>query len=243
MLENEFGNRIYSYLFYALAAVMLLASAFFHNIYLLVAAIFLLLASAVYMHSGHMLNNLLIGKGKVIEVYNKYKLSESLSAASKKVGNTYFSVSCAILNRVSGDRNGEQICSIVSNTEFPFEFSIGMRSVDKEKILDGLEERRRLKEIEISRADPKKYDKANCLRRELGVIEGDIRSIRGQKPLAMAIRLKTFASSRDENDATIESSQNMERIASAFSSSLGFEHEILKGERLLEELSLERAIG
>jgi hypothetical protein len=59
----------------------------------------------------------------------------------------------------------------------------------------------------------------------------------------MAIRLKTFASSRDENDATIESSQNMERIASAFSSSLGFEHEILKGERLLEELSLERAIG
>ena len=242
MLENEFGNRIYSYLFYALAAVLLLASAFSHNAYLLMAAILLLLASAVYMHSGHLLNNFLIGRGKVIEVYNWYKLSENLSSASKRVGNAYFSVSCAVLKRVSGDRNGEQICSIVSNTDFPFEFSIGMRSVDKEKLLDDLETKRRLKEIEISRLDPKKYDKANCLRRELGVIEGDIRNIRGQKPLAMAIRLKTFASSRDEADATAESSQNLERIASAFASSLGFEHETLKGERLLEELSLEKEV-
>ncbi|MGA3020877.1 MAG: hypothetical protein ABSD68_02930 [Candidatus Micrarchaeales archaeon] len=242
MLENDIENRFYSYAFYVLAAAMLLASALSHNIILLLMAVLFIPASAIYMHSGHVLNNFLLGRGKIIEIYNKYKVSENLSSAVKKVGNSYFSVSCAILKKVSGERNGELISSLISNTDFPFEFSIGLRSVNKEKILDGLETKRRFKEIEIARADPKKYDKTNCLRRELEIIESDIKSIRSQKPLALSLKLKTFASSSDESDAATETSQNIERLASSFSSSLGFEHEILKGERLMDELCLERQV-
>jgi hypothetical protein len=242
MLENDIGNKLYSYAFYGLAAALFLVSALSHNIIMLLVAVLLLPASAIYMHSGYVINNFLLGRGRIIEIYNKYKVGENLSSAVKKVGNSYFSVSCAILKKVSEERNGELIGSLISNTDFPFEFSIGLTSINKEKILDGLETKRRFKEIEISRADPKKYDKANCLRRELEIIESDIKSVRSQKPLALSLKLKTFASLPDESDAATETSQNIERLANSFSSSLGFEHEILKGERLINELSLERAV-
>jgi len=242
MLETELGNRLYSYAFYSAAVVAMMIAMFFHSLCFLAASTLLLAASATYFHSGHIINNFLLRRGSVIEVYNNHKLSESLTSAVKRVGDSYFSVSCALLKKVTDERNGELIASIISNIDFPFEFCLGLKRVDKNKILDDLEEKRRLKEIEITRSDAKKYDRISNLKRELSVIEGEIRTIRGQNPLAFSLRLKCFASARNENDAIRESSRNATQLASAFSSALGFEYEILKGELRIEEPSLERGV-
>lgn len=240
MLELELADKSYSYAFYAASLLVFLASIAFRNAYLVALATMLLAAAALYFRSGHIINNFLMKKGRVVEVYNNYRIGENLASAVKRVGNTYFGVACAALRSGSEEQKGEVLESIVYNTSFPFEFSLGLRGVDRERMLDSLEERRRLKEIEITRSDSRKLEKLNALRRELNIIENEIRSVREQKMLALSMRLKTFSSSSDEFEAGREAYRNIEQLASSFSSSLGMECEILNGERLLSELSLER---
>ena len=239
MRELEIKNRFYSYAFYALSAGIFAMCIILQNGYLTAVSAVLLFISVVYLHSGHMANNLLLKHGSVIEICNGYVLSDELTAAVKRIGNDYFAVSCVLMKSTSGERNGEQISSLVSNVDFPFEFSIGLESVNHERMLDALEEKRRLVEIEIARSDPKKYDRINVLRRELSVMEDEIRSVRGERLFATKIKLKTFARSQSDFEAALETSRNANRIASSFSSVLGFEHEVLKGERLLNELETE----
>lgn len=242
MMELDIRNKLYAYAFYSLAAATFIASLLVQNGYLSILAALLLLASAVYFHSGHIVNSLLLKCGNVIEIYNGYKLGNDLTAAVKKVGNEYFAVACVLLRGGDNERNGDRLTSLVHNADCPFEFSLGLRGVNYIKVLDGLEEKRRSKEIEIARSDPKKYDKVNGLRRELSLIESDIRNIRGNKLLALILKLKTFARSESEFEAAREATRNAERIASAFSSALGVESELLRGEQLLSELEVERDI-
>lgn len=240
MLDLEAENKQYSYALYSLSAVVAIASLISGNAYFAVLSAILLLLSAVYFNSGHIVNNFLIKHNMVIETYNGYRLSEGLSAAVKRIGNEYFAVSCSVITNPSEGHDGEHIAALIRNADCPFEFSIGLKSVDSGRLLDKLEERRRLKEIQIARGDQKKYDKVNELRRELALIESEMRSVRDGKMLAIAVRLKTFGRSVSEFEAAREAAKNAERIASAFSNALGFEHEILKGEKLLELLEIER---
>ncbi len=239
MLDWEINNRIYSYAFYVMATATFLLGLVSGGYYLAALSAALLLVAAVYFRSGHILNNLLLKKGRVIEVYNGYTLSDDLAAAVKRASNGYVAVSCVLLSGGAAERNGEHIEAMVTKTDFPFEFSLGLRSVDHGRVLDGLEERRRLKEIEIARSDPKNYDKVNGLRRELSVIDNEIRSVRGEKLLAMKMRLRTFAKSWSATEAAREAVRNAGFISGSFSSTLGLEHEILMGERLLNELEAE----
>ncbi len=241
MLEADLQNRIYSGAFYAAALLAFLSSLAFHSIYLAALTAVLLLASALYFHSGHIVNSLLIKHAKIIEVYNGYKISGNLCSAVKRAGGAYHSVSCVLLRASGQERDGEIINTLVSNTDFPFEFSLGLERIDSGKVLDWLEERRARKEIEMSRCDPKKQERVSSLKRELAVIEGEIRDIRGQKMLSLRMRLKTFASAASEFEASRESLRNAEQLANEFSSSLALDYEMLKGEGLLDALSLEGA--
>jgi hypothetical protein len=239
MLELRMKNRLYSYAFYALAAALFALALATQSGFATAVSVILLSLSALYFSSGHIVNNLLLKRGTVIEVSDGFRLNEELSAAVKRIGNEYLAVSCVLLRGAAGERDGAQIETIVSNTDFPFEFSLGLESLNHDRMLDALEEKRRLKEIEIARSDPKKYDRMNELRRELAVIESEIRSVRGEKLLALKMRLKTFAKSTGEFKASREASRNAEQLAKAFSAMLGLEHEMLSGERLLEELAME----
>ena len=62
-------NKLYSYAFYSLALLVLIASAIANSGYALISAILLLL-SAIYLNSGHMINNMLIKRSKVIMIKN-----------------------------------------------------------------------------------------------------------------------------------------------------------------------------
>lgn len=96
-----------------------------------------------------------------------------------------------------------------------------------------------MKEIEISRSDGRKYDRLNRLKRELSVIEGEIRGFRERRPLVVEARIRTFWLGRNEAEAAMESEKNIEQLSGMFSGMLGFECEMLKGESLLEEATLQ----
>ncbi|MCL5238863.1 MAG: hypothetical protein M1286_00090 [Candidatus Marsarchaeota archaeon] len=243
MLEFDSANSAYSYAFYASAMVVFATGVLFWNPYLVALSAALLLASSVYMHSGHMMNSFLLRRGSVIEICNGYRLSEIPEAAVKSVGGRHFAVSCMTLNPTGDDRNGERLESLIYNTDFPFEFSVGLRKLDNSKVLDSLEEKRRLKEIEIARSDTRKYDRVTQLRRERGTLESEIRGIRSELLLSRAFRLRTFAESASAFGAAREAAANADRLASSFSATMGFECEKLSGEPLLEELEADRGVA
>lgn len=236
MLDVEISNKIYAYAIYIAAIATLVIGAMLRSAPAIAFESVLLLGSVVYLNSGHIVNNIILKRGRVLEVCRGYSLSNDLRSLVKARGNAYTAVSCIVARSSNVERNGETLNALVHNIDFPFEFSIGMRSIDQERMLDKLEEKRRLKEIEISRCDIKKYDKVNGLRRELSVIESEIRGIRGQKMLAIELKLKTFHTAGSSFEAARGSASNAEKIANAFESSLGFECEMLKGELLFDEI-------
>lgn len=245
MQDVNITNRLYSYAFYTAAIAMLAASVLSFNPYLLALAIILLPAAALSYSSGHLLNNFLLsGKGASTGLYNGFSVRERLSSAVRRSGNDYVSISAALLSKNGSDETQrETVETLVSNVNFPFEFSLGIANIDKNKLLEGLETKRRIREIEISRLDPKKSDKLNGLKRELSLIEDEICKIRTEKPLAITARIRTFSSSRSELEAARDSERNIEQLAGMFSSMLGFDCEILKGEDLLREVSYQRPLA
>lgn len=243
MHEKE-SYRPYSYAFYSSAILMFIASIAFSNAYILAFAIASLSLAALFFSSGHLINSLILRRTGPIEPYCGFRLSRSLRSATKKVGSTYLSISAALL-RQAGDMNtkDELVEALVSNMDFPFEFSIGIKGVDKDRMLEGLETKRRMKEIEVTRSDPQKLDRINALKRELSVIEGEIKNLKEEKPLSIEAKVRTFGISKSDIEAASESERNAGRLASAFAAMLGFEYEHLKGEALLEEASLQRVIA
>jgi hypothetical protein len=240
MVERDLTNRIYSYAFYSLAAAMLVASVFSFNLYFLVLAMILLLSAAFFFSSGYLANNFLLRRIGAVDFYDGFRLSKRMCAVTRKSGNGYLSVSVAILKKNSEEREKSEIMeSLVSNVNFPFEFSLGIRAVDKKKVLEGLETKRRMKEIEITRSEGGKYDRVNRLKRELSVIESEIKSFRERRPLVVEAKVKAFWLGQNEMEAARESEKNIEQLSGMFSSMLGFEYDILKGESLLEEVTFE----
>lgn len=240
MEEHIIKDKLYSYLFYVMAVVIFVASVLFHNLYGLVIVAFIVFVAAVYFKSGHIINNLLIKRSKLIEVYNGYSLMKDLSAAVKRVGNSYLGVSIAVLN-ITRELEGrtEQFKQVLESTKEPFEFCIGLIEIDRTRLLDSLQAKRRMKEIALTRIPQKSYDKANKVKREMEMIENEIRNVQGSgKSFEVSLKLKSTAISRDEAEAGREAAENLVKVANTFSTSFGLEYEILKGEDLLDAVEV-----
>ena len=103
--------------------------------------------------------------------------------------------------------------------------------------MNGLETRRRIKEIELSKAGAKDYDKANRLKREIGIVESEIQSITsGNTPMAAMMLLKCSLICKSSEDAQAMPYRNLQELCTLFASSFNFDYIILKGEDLLELL-------
>lgn len=238
MEEHAITNKMFSYAFYALGAFVAILSVFSYSPTLVLIVSALLLLSAIYLNSGHILNNFLIRRSKLIEVYNGYRLSTDLCSAVKRVGKHFRGVSVAVFDIYKlGNVAGTDFASTLESISIPFEFGIAVREVSKKKLLDSLETKRRVKEIAITKADSKAYDKVNELNRELGVIESDIETIkRNGKPVEVALRIRTTSDAGTDIEASRESRKNLEQVANAFSATLSLDYTMLKGELLLDAI-------
>lgn len=232
MDEISLYNKIHFWLFYILSAAIILLSIFSYNIYLIILSSILLLTAAIVLHSGHILNNLIIKKSNIIEIKNGYKLSQNLVSASRRSNKSYDSVAVAILRpRIGFNYNGEKMKELLESVKEPFEFSLSINEIDKGRILDSLETKRRVKEIAISRLKSNSYDKINNLRRQIEIIDNEIANMEnGGKSFDVLIKIKAFSKSDSEYDSELTAAKNIETLANKFSASIGLDYEIMKGE-------------
>ncbi|MDE1861122.1 MAG: hypothetical protein KGH72_05415 [Candidatus Micrarchaeota archaeon] len=240
MQEHERTNRIYSYFIYSASALMLMTAIALYNWVFLLLSAFMLLVSVAYLHTGHMINNYLIRRSKVIEIYNGYKLGQDLGYVTKRVGAAYRGVAVAILEP---DRKLEgkdiSITNLLETIKDPFEFAIALKQIDKKALVEPLETKRRMKEIELSRASAASYAKINKLKREMELLESEINHlVKSGNSFEILVRIKATTVSESEIEAGKEAARSLDSIAGKFAATFGVDYEILKGERLLNELEM-----
>ena len=233
-LANQ-GNKNDFYMVYVLSAAIFIAALVISNTAILFASSLVLLFAVLMMHSGHIINNLMIKKSKIIVMSGNYRISQNLSSISRKEGELFRSVSIALLKpRAGSEAKSHSLKDLLDSMNEHFEFSVELAEADKTKILENLRTKLRMKEIALSRIGERPQDKANFLRRQIDLINGDISSLAsGGKSFQFVIRIKSICTSDDQDDAESYSARSIEILANKFSASLGLDYDILHGETLL----------
>ncbi|MGC8479384.1 MAG: hypothetical protein ACP5M9_01815 [Candidatus Micrarchaeia archaeon] len=235
MDESDLNKKLYFYGLYATSIIFLLISLFTGYLYIIIISSLFLLLSILYLHSGHIINNLLIKKSMIIEIANNYVLSQNLLSVVKKDNDFYKGVSVASI-RQNGQANisSESIKSLIESIHEPFEFSIFCSEIDKKRIIEPLETKKKMKEIQLTKIKDGKYDKISALRREIDIITGEIENIRlSGKAYDVLLLIKAFGSSDSESEASSQSLKTLYRVADSFSAALKLDYEVLSGETLL----------
>lgn len=235
MDEISLNNTIHYYLFYLLSSAIIILSIISYNFYLVILSSLLLIIAAILFHSGHIVNNFLVKKSKIIEIKNGYKLSQSLISASKRNGKSYKSVAMAVLRpRNEFNYKSESMKELLESIKEPFELAISLREIDKKRLVDSLETKRRTKEISLSRLKPNSYDRINNLKRQIELIDSEISNIcGGGKSFDVSINIKAISISDNVYESELNAGRNIETIANKFTASMGVDYEIVKGEELL----------
>mgnify|MGYP001626354892 CR=1 FL=1 len=223
-------QKLMAYAFYALALLAFAATIFSRNYALLLLVSFFLFLSSVYFGASKFLNAQLLAllSGKLSKTASGLALSADAKAVIKRKENTY-----AAELRAEKQVEQSSIAGILNRLSFDFDYVVSIRQLDSKKFIEGLELRKRLKEIEIEKCNRKNYNRLNELRQQLDMIESEIAKVSGSKPVSAKILLKTFAENSAPYIAAKEACTNIETIASSFSSEAGFSYNVLKGEDLL----------
>lgn len=239
MMEyQEFYSGNSSYVIYGSFLVVLVMGILEFNPLLLILSTLLLLFAMVYDKSSHIINPILSRKANITLSANNYRLSANMNSAVKRSGNGYKSMSIALLlprSRIINEIEGFE--EIMEKCNVQFEFSINVTAVDAKKFTEDLETKRHLKEIEISQAKPNEYQRLNRLKRELSVFDSEISKImKGDKPVRVALKLKSFGSGTTESEASNDSVRQLERIVDLFVAAYGVNYRMLVGEELLQSI-------
>lgn len=227
--KNEF------YLVYGLAAALAVISLVMFSPLLLLASSSLIVVAVLLLNSGHIVNDLLLKRLGIVEVAGSYRLGRNMGSVFRKQGDCYKAVSVAIMKPKPNSRvKAEAMKDLLDSINEHFEFSIELSEVSKEKIVENLRTRLRLKEISLSRVDAKSYDKVNALKRQIDAINYDISSLTsGGRSFEFVIAVKSMSISQAEDEAVLYAVKGIEALANKFSAALGLDYEILYGERLL----------
>ncbi len=235
-MENVFGEKTVSYSILAFSIISIISSFAFGNAIFAIISSFLMLLSIAYLYSGKLINRLIIAGTKPIIIYKGYELSNNLASAILRKGQYYESISMAELILSSQvNPSNYSFENIISRINVPFEYKIELKGLSEKKLVDELETKMHIKEIELSNASNERD--SIRLRREIEAIEGEIKAISsGSKPLDVKFIIKCKAISQSLIEATTTSQKNVEHVASIFANEFNLSYSLLKGESLLEEL-------
>jgi len=236
MMET-LGDKLFAYSFYAISICSLLFSLLFGSALLAFLALVIALLSIIYLHAGKLINNLLIKNSKVILLSNGYELSSNLYSAVKKDKGFYESVSIAIL-LVNSQLSNNSLAfeQLLDRVKVPFEYSIELKELNKKHILEELETKLHMKEIQLASEKPNSKE-IGRLKREIGIIESEISTINsGGNPFNVEFKIKCRATSTSLIEATSISQRNAELVANLFATSLNVGYRLLKGEELLNAI-------
>lgn len=234
--------KIIVYVLIAIAAISSIASIISLNLYLTIISISLTICLFFLYQLWDIFEAVIIKRTGVVQMVGDYELEGDRFAAIRKKELHFSAVSAAILKSFpSKEISRENIERIISSSNSPFRFVVQVEKLNANKITDDLKTKRRMKELELSKAKTKKgADSSKVVEREIELIESEIKSISsGAIPLKTNIYIMSAASSESRFMAQEKAHSQIKELAGEFSAVLGSGFEVLSGADLISTLRLD----
>ncbi len=233
------------YCMISILAVLSIASILTLNAALILISL-IITAFAVALYRLHYIVDAMIFKrSNLVQIVDSYELSGERTTAMRRYSSTYCATAAALLEiNSSGRIEREQIEGIVGNSRCPFRFIMQIEGVDINKLLDKLDTRRGMHEIELNRlisADEKSNSlRINRLKRQIEYIRGEMEKLNsGGAPLRLSQYIMTSAVSDNRLVSQERAKSQIRELASEFGALTGSKAVILSGNDLLDLLKFD----
>lgn len=232
-----------------LAAVLIVsvASLLSLNVALIALSLIFLPALIIIHKLWYVIEAAIFRRTNLIQVLGSQQLSGDRATAVRAVKGEFVATATALL---SGDvREGitrDKIEGIIIHLNYPFKFVLNVERLDINRLLDKLQTRRSMKEIELARASRNGREanaaKAGLLKREIEQIEHDIRSVSSGMPVKLARYIVTSARSESRFTAEERAKSQIRELASEFGALLNSDSQILTGNELLNLIEIDSMV-
>ncbi len=205
------------------------------------------LASAIVLKMWPIIESLLIKRTNIVQVLNGFELGDEREAAIAVTENGHTATCAARVDSFTGAELGrERLEAIVARTGAPFRFVIQVEKLDVKGIMEKLETRRHMREIELSRVPNQNSGrtlvKVQRLKNDISRIEHDIAAIGRGLPLKLAAYIMTSATSPERRSAN-EMAKAQVRALTSELGALGIGCSILTGGDLLSLLRFDAMVS
>lgn len=232
-----------------LAAVLMMsvASLLSLNVILIALSLSSLLVLIVMHKLWYIIESVIFRHTSIIQVIGTQQLSGDRTAATREVKGGVVATAVALLE---GDAkecvDREKIEGIIMHANYPFKFVLNVEKVNTNRLLDRLQTKRSMKEIELAKVSKNGREansaKAGLLRREIEQIECDIKSMSSGMPVKLARYIATSAKSESGFAAEEHAKSQIRELASEFGALLNSNPQILTGNELLDVLEIDSMV-
>ncbi len=246
-MEIDLGNLLI-YLFLAISIISIAFSVLLMNAYAVMASSFFSIAGITMFYFWPFIEAALIKKTNFIQVLGNFELSSGRKSASIKRNGRYHASAACTLEKLEDEIERDKIEDIISHSDFPFKFSICVKNLNTKSILESIETKKYVKEIELSRlpstAKGKDSLRSIGLRNSINALSEDIDNIKkGKKPVYLAYYLVAIGSSENKFFAEELAINRLKTIANEFSFAFKAKFNILEGNQLIELLKMDLGVG
>ena len=226
---------------YALLAVSALASALSLvtlNVLLIGVTSVLALLSFFLCKAWYMIDAKLFEKSGVVQVLNGFELSGDRSAATHTEGGLC-SATAAVVVEVLGDKeiDREKVENLIAHVGFPFKIVLSVERLDMKSIFERLETGRVEREIRLSRLQNRESGRgmllAARLKREIELMEEEIRSMKRGTPLRLVHYIMTSAISESRYRAEELAKSQARELSAEFDAAFNAKSKVVLGAELV----------
>jgi hypothetical protein len=240
------NNKIIIYLVIAIGFGACAASLLTLNLYLIAFCSALSLVLIFLYKLWDVFEAIVIRKTNVVQLLGDYEIEAERLTATRSTAKGFSATAAAILKSPpTREISRENIERIIANSNSPFRLVVQAERLDESKIIDNLKTRRRMKEIELSKARAERGDSSrNVIKREIEVLESEIKAIgAGSAPIETNIYLITSAVSDSKFAAQERAVAQAKELSGEFSAVLGAGFDSVSGTELIRLLCLDSLCG
>jgi hypothetical protein len=217
------------------------------NPYVIVAASSITLVSLFAYKLWYVIEAYVFQHSNIIELVCGYELKHDRSAAIRYYNGRFSAVAAAHLEvGTEVQLDGKKIENIIQHTAYPFKFSLQVERMELAPLLNKMQTKRSMLEIELSRIDVKKQKNiphTEMIRRRIEQIDSDIMRISsGDVPVKASFYVMSSASSQNEYDAEEKAKSQIRELSSHFDALLGSRSKKMEGEELLSLLQFDSSM-
>jgi uncharacterized protein YlbG (UPF0298 family) len=208
---------------------------------------FVVLFSISLYYFNDIIIDLLFKHTNIIEIFNGYELSGSRNIAIFRNNGSVGAVAAALINTENIDElDKTKIEHLIGSTHYSFKIVLYVENLNIKKIIDKLQTRKSMKEIELSRIDikdNKNIIKINKIKKEIENIESDIKNIsEGEVPVKISYYIMTTAISDTLLEASERANTQIKEITAKLDAFLSSRSTILTGNDLINVLKLDAGV-